>query len=71
MTGGFEEARRRLGLTHLYSFDSSFAEVPLHLNVDLHVADVAGKRRESCHDACQKQKSPKKSINERSPDVKI
>lgn len=28
--------------TDLYSFYSSFAEVPLDLNVDLNVADIAG-----------------------------
>lgn len=30
-----------LSSNDLNSFDSSFAEVSLHLNVDLHVADVA------------------------------
>lgn len=27
--------------TNLYAFDSSFAEVPFHFNIDLHVANVA------------------------------
>lgn len=27
--------------TYLYSFDSSFAEVSLHLNVDLYIANIA------------------------------
>lgn len=27
--------------TDLYSFDSSFAEVSLHLNVDLYIANIA------------------------------
>lgn len=33
--------RSHLASTHLYSFDSSFAEVLLHLHVDLHVANIA------------------------------
>ncbi len=31
--------------THLYSFNSSFAEVPLHLNVDLYIANIAEETR--------------------------
>lgn len=27
--------------THLYSFDSSFAEVSLHFNIDLYIANIA------------------------------
>lgn len=34
---------------HLYSFDSGFAEVSFHLNIDLHIAHIAVEKKEKSH----------------------
>lgn len=74
-TGGFQKAR--LGSTDLHSFDSGFAEVPLHLHVDLHVPHEAEDTEKERSQRLLKSNETemasrsKSSNNESSPDVKI
>lgn len=73
--GGFQKAR--LSSTHLHSFDSGFAEVSLHLHVDLHVTHEAeGREKRTVTAPSQKQRygdgfQIQQLKNETSPDVKI
>lgn len=68
-------------ITDLYPFHSSFAEVSLHLDVDLHVANIAGDVRtnmsptimpyKSCDAETTEPRRPKEQKETQSPDVEV
>lgn len=50
--------------TDLYSFYSGFAEVPLHLNIDLYVANIAGGHKNKISTTIMPHKSCNKEMTE-------